>query len=236
MRGVTVLGRVFEATLAENRRAILRLLPRDLGGELLEIGPGDGAFTARVAAHTGAERIVAVELRPERAQAARARGIETVVADVEAGLAFADGRFRLVHANQVIEHIRATDGFLREVHRVLEPGGLACISTNNLASWHNVLSLACGWQPMPAHVSDEVIVGNPANPYDRTPHGDPGLAHVRLFAPRALRDLCEHHGLDVLAVRAAGYYPLPPLIARAAVRVDPRHSAFMIALARRAAG
>ena len=230
---MSALRRLLDATLAENRRAILRLLPRGLGGELLDIGPGDGVFTARVAAHTGADRVSAVELIAERARATGVLGIETVIADVEAGLPFEDGRFRLVHANQVIEHVRATDRFLREARRVLEPGGLACISTNNLASWHNVVSLACGWQPMPAHVSDEVIVGNPADPSHGVRHGDAGLVHVRLFTPRALRELCEHHGLQVLALRAAGYYPLPPLMARAAVRIDPGHSAFMTALLRR---
>jgi hypothetical protein len=32
--------------------------------------------------------------------------------------------------------------------------------------------------------------------------------------------------------RSAGYYPLPPLIARAAARLDPTHGAFLIGLFR----
>ena len=77
---------------------------------------------------------------------------------------------------KVIEHLRRTDTLLSELRRVLEPGGLACISTNNLSSWHNVVSLTVGYQPMPMHVSDELIVGNPLNPERGVPH-EPGRVH-----------------------------------------------------------
>jgi SAM-dependent methyltransferase len=140
-----------------------------------------------------------------------------------------------VHANQVIEHVRRTDRFLGEIHRVLEPGGIACISTNNLASWHNILSLALGYQPPPSHVSDEVIVGNPLNPEDGWEHEDIGRTHLRLFTARSLCELCEHHGLEVLSMDTNGYYPLPPLLARLATRIDPRHGAFLVGVFRRVA-
>ena len=50
-------------------------------------------------------------------------------------------------SNQVIEHLADTDVFVAEIARVLEPGGYAVISTENLASWHNVFALVFGWQP-----------------------------------------------------------------------------------------
>jgi len=123
--------------------------------------------------------------------------------------------------------VRRTDGLLAEVRRVLAPGGLACISTNNLASWHNVASLALGWQPMPIHVSDEVIVGNPLNPERGEPHAA-GRTHLRLFTGRALEELCAHHGLERISLRTAGYYPLPPRLARLATRLDSLHGAFLV--------
>jgi SAM-dependent methyltransferase len=224
------LSRVFVATEEENRRAILAALPPNRGGDLLDVGPHDGAFTVRVAERVGAQAKYGVELVGRHAERARARGIDVVNADIERGLPFEDGRFRTVTANQVIEHLRRTDTFLAELRRVLEPGGLACISTNNLSSWHNVVSLAAGFQPMPMHISDELILGNPLNPERGTPHEDVGRVHVRLFTARALTELCAHHGLRRVRFIRAGYYPLPTRLARAAARLDPMHAAFMTGL------
>ena len=52
---------------------------------------------------------------------------------------------------------------------MLAPGGLACLSTNNLASWHNIVSLGLGYQPTPMHVSEKVVVGNPPRSLARPP-------------------------------------------------------------------
>jgi SAM-dependent methyltransferase len=227
------LKRVFAATERENRRAILRLLPPGRGGALLDLGTSTGEFTLAVAARLGATRVAGVELMPEHAAAARGRGIDVACADLDEGLPFPDAAFATVHANQVIEHVRRTDTFLGEVRRVLAPGGVACLSTNNLASWHTVGSLVLGFQPMPAHVSDEVIVGNPLDPLRGHAHQDLGRTHLRLFTARALTELCAHHGLERMTLRTVGYYPLPPVLGRAATRIDSRHGAFLTGLFRR---
>jgi SAM-dependent methyltransferase len=223
------LRRVFRATEEANRRAVLQALPARRGGRLLDIGTHDGAFTERIVQRVAAEHATGVEVMALHAERARARGINVVEADVEEGLPFPDGRFDLITANQVIEHVRRTDVLLAEVRRVLAPRGVACISTNNLCSWHNVISLALGLQPPPVHVSDEVIVGNPLNPEDGWPHEDWGRSHVRLFSARALTELAAHHGLTLTSMTPVGYYPLPPRVARVAARVDANHSAFLVA-------
>jgi SAM-dependent methyltransferase len=226
------LERLFLATEEENRRAVLRMLPAGRGGSVLDVGTHTGEFAARVAERLGATRVAGIEMIEEHAAVARTRGFEVVCANVDDGLPFGDAEFETVHANQVIEHVRRSDAFLREVRRVLKPGGLALISTNNLSSWHNVGSLALGHQPMPAHVSDELIVGNPLDPRRGWKHED-GRAHLRLFTGRALIELCAVHGLEKVALRTAGYYPLPPRIGRVAARMDSLHGAFLVALLRR---
>jgi SAM-dependent methyltransferase len=223
---------VFRETEEANRRAILEALPGGVGGALLDLGTSSGEFTIRVARRVAADHTVGVELLPAHARAAETLGIEVVQHDLEDGLPFESGLFRVVHANQVIEHVRRTDRLVREIRRVLAPGGVACISTNNLASWHNIVSLALGLQPMPLHVSDERIIGNPLNPEHGREHVDVGRTHVRLFTARSLVELCRLHGLDRMAVRAVGYYPLPPGIGRIAAKVDPIHGAFVTALFR----
>jgi len=226
------LERLFHATEEENRRVVLRMLPAGRGGALLDIGTHKGEFAQRVADRVGATRVAGIDFVAEHVDAASARGIEVVCANIDDGLPFADEEFDTVHANQVIEHVRRSDGFLREVRRVLRPGGLALISTNNFSSWHNVGALALGYQPMPAHVSDDVIVGNPLDPLRGRPHED-GRAHLRLFTGRALVELCEVHGLELVELRTAGYYPLPPRLGRVMARIDRLHGAFLVALVQR---
>ena len=46
-------------------------------------------------------------------------------------LPFADASFDFVSCNHVLEHIFETEKFLREIRRVLKPGGLAVISDPN---------------------------------------------------------------------------------------------------------
>ena len=222
------LERVFNATEEANRRAILAALPEGRGGALLDLGTHDGSFTVRVAERLGADSAHGVEYLSEHAEAARARGIEVALGDLDEGLPYPDATFQTIHSNQVIEHLRRPDRFLSEIRRVLAPGGLACLSTNNLASWHNVLSLALGYQPPPAHVSDEVIVGNPLFFNDGRAHVDKGRVHLRLFTGPALGQLCAHHGLATRSLKTVGYYPLPPRLAQLATSLDRRHGAFLV--------
>ena len=229
------LVRVFHATEEANRRRFLAALPAAGAGRLLDVGTHRGDFTLRIAERVGAREVQGVELLPEHADVARGRGIDVTQADVEHGLPYEDGRFDVVCANQIIEHLRNTDLFLSEVRRVLAPGGVACVSTNNLSSWHNVISLTLGYQPNPMHVSDEVILGSPLNPESGRAHEDRGRIHVRLFTARALVELARHHGLGCETIESVGYYPLPPVAARLAVRIDGAHGAFLIATFRHAA-
>lgn len=221
------LENVFRGAEEENRRAILRALDPRPGCTLLDLGCADGEVTMRIAARVKADRVLGIELLEHWASAARARGIEVESAQLADRFPFEDGSVDVIHSNQVIEHLSFTDHFLREIHRVLKPGGQAVISTNNLASWHNVLSLVLGWQPTPSHVSDEVIVGNPLG-LSEGQGGAHGQMHLRIFTGRALAALAAHHGLVVERTRTAGYYPLPTRLARLAVRVDPVHGAFLV--------
>lgn len=227
------LERIFEGSEEENRRAILRAVSeRGRFDSMLDVGCYDGEVTMRVAHAAGARRVAGVELLEEHAKVARARGVDVTIGDLERPLPYGDGEFELVHANQVIEHLRNTDLFLRETRRVCSPDGIVVISTNNLASWHNVVTLSVGLQPMPVHVSDEVHVGNPLNPRSAVAHEDRGQTHLRLFVGRALVELAEHHGLELVELTTSGYYPLPPRLARMMTRVDPMHGAFLIGVFR----
>jgi SAM-dependent methyltransferase len=219
--------RIFRTAEEENRRAILAACHPRRGARLLDLGCGDGEFTMRVAQRVGAGEVHGVEFIEPVAELARARGVTVSQSSLGERLPYEDGSFDAIHSNQVIEHLPFTDHFLREIRRLLAPGGYAVVSTNNLASWHNVVSLALGWQPMPNHVSDEIIVGNPANFVEGAP-GAVGQNHLRVFTGRALAALAEFHGLKVELARTAGYYPLLERGTRLMNRLDPLHGAFLV--------
>lgn len=225
---MSYLERLFRATEEENRRTILAAVQPIDGGRMLDLGCASGHFTVEIARRARAAEVHGVEFVEEWAADARGRGVEVVATDLADRLPYDDASFHLVHSNQVIEHLPRTDTFLREIRRVLRPDGHAIISTNNLASWHNVLSLALGWQPTPCHVSDYVVVGNPGNTYDGWEQPMFGQQHLRIFTGRALAELAGYHGLALDLDRTAGYYPLPARVARAMTRIDRRHGAFLV--------
>jgi methionine biosynthesis protein MetW len=224
---MSALARIYDETHEANNRAILAsLIPRP-GATLVDLGCGDGAFTQRVGQRVGSQRTIGVELDPVDAAAARERGIEVVEADVTEPLPFEDGSVDVVHSNQVIEHLADTDRFLKEIRRIVRPDGYAVVSTNNLSSWHNVVSLALGWQPPVSHVSDEIVVGNPFD-FMEGHLGSRIHMHLRLFTERALAELAAYHGLRADLLRTVGYYPLPVRPARLAARLDRRHAAYLV--------
>jgi methionine biosynthesis protein MetW len=228
---VGVLQRLFRATEDENRRIILETIPSRDGARMLDLGCSDGRWTLEFARHVGTSDIHGVEVLEERAVQARGRGVDVLVADLSEPLdAYEDASFDIIHSNQVIEHVRDTDCFIREIRRLLRPDGYALLSTNNLSSWHNIVSLVLGWQPMPCNVSDLVNVGNPFDLFDHREHAARGQTHLRVFTGRALTELARYHGLRLVAEHSAGYYPFTGETGRQLARLDRRHGAFLVHL------
>lgn len=174
--------------------ALMPLLTTGREPALLDIGCYDGAKTAILAKYVGAKRVCGVDFLVEQLDLARGRGIETARIDLNQGegLPFADRSFDLIFVGDVIEHIFSPDLLLEEIARLLKPGGYALLTTPNLASWRNRIALLLGWQPFMTEVSTRYRVGNP-----RAPTGLPS-GHIRVFAPRALRELPTYYGLAVV--------------------------------------
>ena len=110
---------------------VLPLLPC---GALLDAGCGDGLYLEAIGAR--ATRLVGTDissriLETARATAARS-GIEPelVQANVES-LPFPDGSFDVVLCTQVIEHLLAPGDGVRELARVLRPGGTLVLTTDS---------------------------------------------------------------------------------------------------------
>jgi ubiquinone/menaquinone biosynthesis C-methylase UbiE len=99
----------------------------ELGGELLEIGPGFGASTRLLARRP--LRLTAVELEQRYCRRLREELGEqaTVVQGDATELPFEDGRFSAVVCFTMLHHIpsrQMQDRVFVEIARVLEPGGI----------------------------------------------------------------------------------------------------------------
>jgi SAM-dependent methyltransferase len=220
------------------RHRLLGTLVEDRTARLLDVGCDDGAWTEEVRRRLGipAGRVHALELVPERARLARERGFDVRVADVDEEWPFETGSFTVVHANQVIEHVKRLDHFVRELCRVLAPSGVAVVCTENLASWHNIAALALGYQPFSlTNVSSLRPIGNPFALHAGEAPANESLQHVHVLSLTALRDLFAAHGFGVERSWGAGYHPLPGALAERAATVDPRHAHFIAVVARRRA-
>jgi ubiquinone/menaquinone biosynthesis C-methylase UbiE len=115
------------------------------GARLLEIGCGMGTDLLQFA--RGGARCVGIDLTPRSVEITRHRfalyGADGafMIADGEQ-LPFASDSFDVVYSNGVLHHTPDTAGAIREVHRVLRPGGEAKVMLyhrNSLNYWVEIV-------------------------------------------------------------------------------------------------
>jgi SAM-dependent methyltransferase len=221
---------MYVAAAEENLRNIERLLEPSPGdSSLVDLGANDGSLTMRLAGVAAATEVHGVEIVREQARRAADHGVVVVESNLNERLPYSDQTFDVVCSNQVIEHLMDTDRFLEEIMRILKPGGYAVISTENLASWHNVGALMLGWQPFSLTNVSYRSIGNPLSLGRGKSWPWKSWQHVRVFSFRGLRELFALHGFDVEAIVGAGYFPFPAPVGRR----DPRHAMFLTVKARR---
>jgi 2-polyprenyl-3-methyl-5-hydroxy-6-metoxy-1,4-benzoquinol methylase len=103
-------------------------------GRLLEIGGGDGDFL--VSAEAAGWDVTGIEYSPAACEKARSRLKNGSVRCGELqAMNLPAGQFDLCVISDVIEHVRSPSDFLKEIHRVLKPGGTLFIATPSIDSW-----------------------------------------------------------------------------------------------------
>jgi len=103
-------------------------------GRLLEIGCGEGDFLEL--AEAAGWKVTGIEYSEAAGQQARQRlkSGQVVCGELqEANLGSA--QFDLCVISDVLEHVRSPLNFLREIHRVLKPGGTLFVATPSTDSW-----------------------------------------------------------------------------------------------------
>jgi 2-polyprenyl-3-methyl-5-hydroxy-6-metoxy-1,4-benzoquinol methylase len=155
-------------------RGFLERWPPQGFGRLLDIGCGSGEFLLQAAERGWS--VAGVEVSERGAAVARQRGL-TVHLDIAA---LPEGHYDAVTLWNVVDFFSHPVEQLRQVHRVLAPGGLAFVRTPNavyqLAAWR--LSRILVWPPPVARLLAEAYFIQPI-----------------VWAPRTLRQLLFCAGL-----------------------------------------
>jgi len=97
-----------------------RLAP---ASDMLEIGCGDGWYSTVNYRKLQPRRLVGIDVSDAMVAAATARGLDARVMDAQQ-LSFADASFDLVVGRAILHHLEFEPA-MKEVHRVLRPGGSA---------------------------------------------------------------------------------------------------------------
>lgn len=131
------------------------------GKSALDVGCGAGLL-AEPLARMGA-KVTAIDAAPELIEAAKAHAsgagldIDYRAVPIEA----LDGRFDLVTAMEVVEHVASPAAFVADLARRLAPGGLLILSTPNRTAWSKLLTITLaegfGRIPRGTHHYDEFI-------------------------------------------------------------------------------
>jgi SAM-dependent methyltransferase len=215
---------------------LLRERHGDLAGKrIVDLGLSRGLLLERFRRYSGAQ-LGGIEIDPAEIERARARGLEPLQHFVNvfdgnvmtARLPYEDDSADVVLAGEILEHVVDTEGFLREIHRTLAPGGALVLSTPNIFWAKNRARVLAGRYP-------------DALEY-RSRYGA-DFGHVRIFGPDQLRELLGETGFTQVEVIGNRIGPIstlassPGLLARALDRLADRYpsgSETLIAFARKA--
>jgi 2-polyprenyl-3-methyl-5-hydroxy-6-metoxy-1,4-benzoquinol methylase len=152
------------------------------GNDVLDVGCYDGTLGEMLIKN--GNRVWGIEASEVAAEAARKKGLQVKIGDIESGLEFEDNFFNVVIAGEIIEHLLDTDFFVAEIWRVLKPGGYLVLSTPNAASLGRRFMLFFG-----------------KNPYFEASLGFPPEAragHIRFFTKDLLCSFLLHKGFRVV--------------------------------------
>jgi 2-polyprenyl-3-methyl-5-hydroxy-6-metoxy-1,4-benzoquinol methylase len=154
---------------------------------LLDAGCGDGinlSFLARMVANRGWPTVlIAADYNSLRLDRARIQRVSAIVRASVTQLAFKDNAFDIVICNQVLEHVPDDTVALRELRRVLQPGGLLIVGVPNEGSHLGILR---------NHVLQRSILRS--------------TDHVNFYTRRTLLGRLQAAGLHVVRVEPEGFF------------------------------
>ena len=199
------------------------------GLRVLDVGCGQGMDVANYAM-AGAEA-TGIDLTPRHAELARlhlaAMGLHAEIVDGDAEtMPFEDDRFDRVSSNGVLHHTPDMGAALREIRRVLKPGGEARIIVYNRSSFHYWINQVLYRGILRRELLRErSMAGVLSSGVERSSIGARPL--VRVYSPRQMRAEMSQAGFrevesDVRHFRASDTFVTQLLETRVAALRDPQ--------------
>lgn len=221
---------LWEAAKTARKQRIVDMVDRKKGSILLDCGCDNGFFSLRIAHKLNAKQVYGIEVNPPMVREATKAGVKVKSSDLNFPFPFKDEAFDVITADQVIEHLWDLDNFMSEIWRTLKIDGYAIISTENLASWHNVFALVLGLQPFsgPTPSFKKVIGYHPIHPAIENKGKDYFMPpHTKVLTTKALVKLAQLHNFKFEVLEGYGYTPFPSFVAKVLSKIDTAHTLFM---------
>jgi len=169
---------------AENFRRWMQAELGDLppNSPILEVGCGDASFTKELARYSPDVTAIDISAAQIAENNQRFAGIKFLQHDVAEPFPFADATFEVVWCSEVLEHLFDPAFALREMHRIMKPGGRLLVTVPYHGRFKNVLIALFKW--------DEHFV--PSNP------------HIRFYTKTTLGRLAEKAGFAAIHMKTCG--------------------------------
>jgi methionine biosynthesis protein MetW len=180
-----ILDPMFDPSANPRSDVALKLLGH--GQSLLDVGCWDGRLLEKIRDAGLYQELTGVDIVEAGVKLVREKGFSAQVVDLNAGvLPFPDRHFDAVTMLAVLEHVFDPYSIIREIRRVLRPGGALIIDVPNVASVTNRARILLGRIPVTSHDSG----------------WDGG--HLHYFTRHALDHFLQNEGFDVLERKTTG--------------------------------
>lgn len=161
-------------------RKMLELI--DPCNKLLDIGCWDGFIMNKIMSTNKVHKVEGTDNSLPAIKRCHKKGLKaTLIKSADQKLPFRSGEFDAVTAGEIIEHLFDVNNFLKEVNRILKPGGQFILTTPNLASLGARLTLLSG--KIPWMIENELDTSN--------------SGHIRYFTFDVLEKMLNKHKFEV---------------------------------------